>query len=66
MWIIEVRGMDLTGDMDHPVVIQHEIQELLDCVCDSFDEAISYCAMEAVRVCKQNNLDFLGFDLIAY
>lgn len=62
MIIIRVKGWDnKTGE---PVEKDHVIHELLDCICETYDEYISYMLHEAIRVCRSNDWHFAGFEII--
>ena len=63
MYIIRVKGYDnKTGE---PAEKDHMIQELLDCICETYEEYISYMLHEAMRVAKTNDWHFTGFEIIA-
>lgn len=63
MKIIRVKGYDdKTGKI---VEKDHVIEELLDCICETYEEYITYVLYEAIRVAKANGWHFNGFEIIA-
>lgn len=63
MKIIRVKGQDKkTGKL---VEKDHVIEELLDCVCETYEEYITSLLYEAIGVAKENGWLFIGFEIIA-